>query len=53
MGAELVQGYLDRGYGIVANTRFMKADGLADFPVVAGDIAEPAVAGRVINAAVD
>jgi len=53
IGAGLVRGYLDRGYRVVANSRSIKPDGSADVLAVAGDIAEPAVAARVIAAAVE
>ena len=53
IGAGLVRGFLDRGYRVVANSRSIKPDGLAEVLAVAGDIAEPAVAERVIGAAVE
>src|SRR4051812_35508004 len=48
IGAGLVRGYLDRGYRVVANSRSIKSDASADVFTVAGDIADPAVADRVI-----
>src|SRR5271165_4063515 len=53
IGAGLVQGFLDRGYRVVANSRSIKPDASADLLAVAGDIAEPAVADRVIAGAVE
>ena len=53
IGAGLVRGYLDRGYRVVANSRSIKPDASADVLAVAGDVAEPAVADRVIGAAVE
>jgi NAD(P)-dependent dehydrogenase (short-subunit alcohol dehydrogenase family) len=53
IGAGLVRGFLDRGYRVVANSRSIKPDGSADVLAVAGDIADPAVADRVIGAAVE
>lgn len=53
IGAGLVKGFLDRGYRVVANSRSIQPDGSADVLTVAGDIAEPAVADRVIGNAVD
>ena len=52
IGAGLVRGFLDRGYRVVANSRSIKPDLAADVAAVAGDIADPAVAERVIEAAV-
>jgi NAD(P)-dependent dehydrogenase (short-subunit alcohol dehydrogenase family) len=53
IGAGLVRGYLERGYRVVANSRSIKPDSSADVLAVAGDITEPAVAERVIGAAVE
>src|ERR1700676_1648764 len=53
IGAGLVRGFLDRGYCVVANSRSIKPDASADVLAVAGDIADPAVAGRVIGGAVE
>src|SRR5262245_22540781 len=52
IGAGLVRGFLDRGYRVVANSRSIKPDASADVLAVAGDIADPAVADRVIGEAV-
>src|SRR6476660_8888661 len=52
IGAGLVRGFLDRGYRVVANSRSIKPDTSADVLTVAGDIADPAVADRVIGDAV-
>src|SRR4051794_2850428 len=52
IGAGLVRGFLDRGYRVVANSRSIKGDASADVLAVAGDIADPAVAERVIAEAV-
>src|SRR5829696_2740967 len=53
IGAGLVRGFLDRGYRVVANSRSIKPDASADVLAVPGDIADPAVADRVIGAAVE
>lgn len=53
IGAGLVRGFLDRGYRVVANSRSIKPDAPAGVLVVPGDIADPAVADRVIGAAVE
>jgi NAD(P)-dependent dehydrogenase (short-subunit alcohol dehydrogenase family) len=52
IGAGLVRGFLDRDYRVVANSRSIKPDSSADVLAVAGDIADPAVADRVIGEAV-
>jgi NAD(P)-dependent dehydrogenase (short-subunit alcohol dehydrogenase family) len=52
IGAGLVQGFLDRGYRVVANSRSIKPHPSADVTAVAGDITDPAVADRVIADAV-
>ena len=52
IGAGLVRGFLDRGYRVVANSRSIRADESADVLAVPGDIADPAVADRVIGEAV-
>ena len=53
IGAGLVRGFLDRHYRVVANSRSIKPDTLADVLAIAGDIADPAVAERVIAGAVE
>jgi NAD(P)-dependent dehydrogenase (short-subunit alcohol dehydrogenase family) len=53
IGAGLVRGFLDRGYRVVANSRSIEPDTSADVFAVAGDIADPAVADRVIRSAVE
>ena len=53
IGAGLVRGFLDRGYRVVANSRSIKQDASADVITIAGDIADPAVAERVIGGAVE
>src|SRR5262245_38000398 len=53
IGAGLVRGFLNRGYRVVANSRSIKQDAGADVITIAGDIADPAVAERVIGGAVE
>src|SRR3954469_12154009 len=53
IGAGLVRGFLDRGYRVVANSRSIEPAATADVLAVAGDIAEPRVADRVIGGAVE
>jgi NAD(P)-dependent dehydrogenase (short-subunit alcohol dehydrogenase family) len=52
IGEGLVRGFLDRGYRVVANSRSIKPEASADLLAVAGDIADPTVANRVIGEAV-
>jgi NAD(P)-dependent dehydrogenase (short-subunit alcohol dehydrogenase family) len=52
IGAGLVRGFLDRGHRVVANSRSIKPDASAGVLTVAGDIADPKVADRVIGEAV-
>lgn len=53
IGAGLVAGFLARGYQVVANSRSIPSRDTSDMLAVAGDIAEPAVADRVIASAVE
>lgn len=53
IGAGLVRGFLDRGYRVVTNSRSIKPDASADLLTVAGDIANPTIAERVIGSAVE
>ena len=49
IGAELVRAFLERGYRAVANSRSIRPEDSPDVLAVAGDIAEPAVAERVVS----
>jgi NAD(P)-dependent dehydrogenase (short-subunit alcohol dehydrogenase family) len=53
IGAGLVRGFLDRGFRVVANSRSLEPVASADMLAVAGDIADPAVADRVIGGAIE
>ena len=53
IGAGLVQGFRERGYRVVANSRSIKPSESADLLAVAGDITDPAVAKRVVDTAVE
>lgn len=53
IGAALVRGFLERGYRVVANSRSITADSAPDVLAIAGDIADPAVAEKVIGGAVE
>src|SRR5271168_1931549 len=53
IGAALVQAFVERGYRVVANSRTIKP---GDFPgviAIAGDIADPQTAERLVGAAID
>jgi NAD(P)-dependent dehydrogenase (short-subunit alcohol dehydrogenase family) len=49
MGAELVKAFRERGYRVVATARSIKPSDDPDILTVAGDIADPATARRVIS----
>ena len=49
MGAELVKAFRERGYSVVATARTLKPSDDPQILTVVGDIADPAVARRVIS----
>ena len=51
IGAGLVAGYRARGWAVVANARTIAPSDDPQVLAVAGDITEPATAGRIIDAA--
>lgn len=53
IGAALVEGYRKLGYAVVATSRTIAPVDDADVLTVQGDIADPATAGRVVEAAVE
>jgi NAD(P)-dependent dehydrogenase (short-subunit alcohol dehydrogenase family) len=53
IGAGLVNGFLERGFRVVANSRSIKPGETADVLTIAGDISDPTIAQRVINSAVE
>jgi NAD(P)-dependent dehydrogenase (short-subunit alcohol dehydrogenase family) len=53
IGSGLVRGFLDRGWRVVGNSQSIAPVSSADMLTVAGDIADPSVADRVINGAVE
>lgn len=53
IGAGLVKGFRDRGYRIVANSRSIRPSESVDVVTVSGDIADPAIADRVVNTAIE
>ena len=53
IGAGLVAGYRDRGWAVVASARTIQPSGDPDVLSVAGDIADPATAGRIAGAALE
>ena len=52
IGAGLVDGLLAKGYRVVANSRSIKPSTRADLVTVAGDIADPEVAKKVVSTAI-
>ena len=52
IGAALVQAYRKQGWAVVANSRSIPASDDAGVATVTGDIADPAIARQVIDAAV-
>jgi len=53
IGAGLVDGFLAKGYRVVANSRSIKPSSRADLVTVGGDIADPQVAKKVVATAVE
>jgi NAD(P)-dependent dehydrogenase (short-subunit alcohol dehydrogenase family) len=53
IGAGLVAGYRKRGWAVVATARAIRASDDPDVLAVAGDIAEPATADRIVGAALE
>jgi NAD(P)-dependent dehydrogenase (short-subunit alcohol dehydrogenase family) len=53
IGAGLVSGYRKRDWAVVASARSIKPSEYQDLLTVAGDIAEPATADRIIDAALE
>src|SRR3954447_23890748 len=53
IGAGLVRGFVGLGWRVVANSRSIEPVASADMLAIAGDIADPAVADRVIGSAVE
>ncbi len=53
IGAGLVAGYPRRGWSVVASARTITPAEDPDVLTVAGDIADPAAADRIIGAALD
>jgi NAD(P)-dependent dehydrogenase (short-subunit alcohol dehydrogenase family) len=56
IGASLMRGFREIGYGVVANSRSINKSDLAGDPVIVvvdGDIAEPNTAERIVSAAIE
>jgi NAD(P)-dependent dehydrogenase (short-subunit alcohol dehydrogenase family) len=53
IGAELVKGYRDRNYRVVANSRSIKPSSDPDILAVPGDIANPKTAQHVVSQALE
>ncbi len=51
IGADLVKGYRDRNYRVVANSRSIKPSADPDILTVAGDVADPKTAERIVTEA--
>ena len=51
IGADLVAGYRGRGWAVVASALTIKPSGEPDLLTVDGDVADPATAGRIVDAA--
>jgi len=51
IGAGLVAGYRGRGWAVVASALTIKPSGEPDLLTVDGDVADPATAGRIVDAA--
>jgi NAD(P)-dependent dehydrogenase (short-subunit alcohol dehydrogenase family) len=53
MGEGIVAGFRSRGYGVVATSRLIRPSDDPGLVTVAGDIGDPATAGRLVAAAVE
>jgi NAD(P)-dependent dehydrogenase (short-subunit alcohol dehydrogenase family) len=53
IGASLVKAFRDRNYRVVANSRSIKPANDGDILTIAGDIADPAVARRLVSEGLD
>ncbi|MBU1374913.1 MAG: SDR family oxidoreductase [Alphaproteobacteria bacterium] len=53
LGAALLKGYRAAGWKVVANSRTIKPSADPDVATVAGDIADPAVAERIVATAIE
>ena len=53
IGADLVKAYRDRNYRVVANSRAIKPSSDPDILAVAGDIADPKTAERIVTQAIE
>jgi NAD(P)-dependent dehydrogenase (short-subunit alcohol dehydrogenase family) len=53
IGAALVNAFAERGYGVVANSRTIKPSALPNVIAIAGDVADPQIAERIVGAAID
>jgi NAD(P)-dependent dehydrogenase (short-subunit alcohol dehydrogenase family) len=53
IGAELVKGYRDRNYRVVANSRSIKPSSDPDILAVPGDVADPKTAERIVAQALE
>jgi NAD(P)-dependent dehydrogenase (short-subunit alcohol dehydrogenase family) len=53
IGAGLVEGFLAKGYRVIANSRSIQPSDRSDLVTASGDIADPQVAKKVVATAID
>jgi NAD(P)-dependent dehydrogenase (short-subunit alcohol dehydrogenase family) len=53
IGADLVRGYRDRNYRVVANSRSIKPSADPDILAVSGDVSDPAIAQKIVSQALE
>jgi NAD(P)-dependent dehydrogenase (short-subunit alcohol dehydrogenase family) len=53
IGSDLVKAYRDRNYRVVANSRSIKSSSDPDILTVAGHVADPATARRIVSEAIE
>ncbi len=53
IGAALVKAFAERGYRVVANSRTIEPSGFPNVIAIAGDVADPQTAERLVGAAID
>ena len=53
IGAGLVEGFLGRGYRVVANSRRIEPSASPDVLAIAGDVADPETARRIVGVAIE
>jgi len=53
IGAALVKAFAERGYRVVANSRTIEPSGFPNVIAIAGDVADPQTAERLVGATID